>query len=671
MRGSVKQQNNMNDFQIPCIIGITGHRDLIPEQVNDIKKHVKEIIEEQLDKYPNTPVVVLSPLAEGGDTVVAQVAIELKSKEEYKDRIQLYIPLPLKKELYVEDFKADALLEFESLLKQSDKNFELDPHLDWDGADESKLSVEVDPNYSTERNTQYAQVGAFVARHSNILIAIWDGDDNQEVGGTAQIVKYMTDKSMILCEYDKCLSGEQTEDCGKYPCIKLPSYLSQTKGVGFGESGELRHIKVDRRSSKDSDLTGVSLKEKSYSQIQDLSDKTKEQHNLLLEEVEDHNIQVNELISKNIVDSEKGVNKSEEYFYEFEGNKFLEPVRKLFSFFDAAAIRQQAQHKRGQFINVIIVFISFSLTEIYDKFDVVDDTKVYVLTGLLLSLMVLLVHNTYITIKKYKKRFIRNRLCAEIIRSEVALIIYGLKDSISMSSHFVSPIATHVVLWSKLQIDANQNDQCVSDIKRIEDLWIGDQIKYANGKTMNKKRFKSKLFSSTYIFFMLVAFAFLIFNTLININIIDDSISLVKEYSVYILPLMIASMAISIFFNRVLNIFEYKNDVEQNDELELLYLRAQNQINNNKNNNKIIKQTLLELSGLVSNIQYQWNLNHKDSSIDELGPFSDIKNVAWLSLIISLSSLIIGLWLSVYQSYLYLSAALLLIISIYLFTKKD
>jgi hypothetical protein len=170
---------------------------------------------------------------------------------------------------------------------------------------------------------------------------------------------------------------------------------------------------------------------------------------------------------------------------------------------------------------------------------------------------------------------------------------------------------------------------------------------------------------------MLVAFTFLIFNTLININIIDDSISLVKEYSVYILPLMIASTAISIFFNRVLNIFEYKNDVEQNDELKLLYLRAKDQINNNKNNNKIVKQTLLELSGLVSNIQHQWNLKHKDSSIDELGPFSDIKNVAWLSLIISLSSLIIGLWLSVYQSYLYLSASLLLIISIYLFTKKD
>jgi hypothetical protein len=666
----MKQQNNMKDFQIPCIIGTTGHRDLIPEQVNDIKKHVKEIIEEQLDKYPNTPVVVLSPLAEGGDTVVAQVAIELKSKEEYKDRIQLYIPLPLKKELYVEDFKADALLEFESLLRQSDKNFELDPHLDWDGADESKLSIEVDPSYSTERNIQYAQVGAFVARHSNILIAIWDGGDNQEVGGTVQIVKYMTDKSMILCEYDKCLSGEQTKDCDKYPRIKLPAYLSQTKGIGFGESGELRHIKVDRRSSKDLDLTEVSLREKSYSQIQDLSDKTKGQHNLLLEEVEDHNIQVNELISKNTVSSE-AINESKEYFYKFDDNKFLEPVRKLFSFFDAAAIRQQAQHKRGQLINVIIVFISFSLTEIYDKFDVVDDTKVYVLTGLLLSLMVLLVHNTYITIKKYKKRFIRNRLCAEIIRSEVALIIYGLKDSISMSSHFVSPIATHVVLWSKLQIDANQNGQCVPDIKRIEDLWIKDQINYANGKTMKEKFFKSKLFSGLYISFMLVSFTFLIFNTLINIIIIDDSISLVKEYSVYILPLMIASMAISIFFNRVLNIFEYKNDVEQNDELELLYLRAQNQINNNKNNNKIIKQTLLELSGLVSNIQYQWNLKHKDSSIDELGPFSNIKNVARLSLIISLFSLIIGLWLSVYQSYLYLSASLLLIISIYLFTKKD
>ena len=660
------------DFQIPCIIGVTGHRDLVSEQVNDIKKYVREIIEEQLSSYPNTPVVVLSPLAEGGDTVVAQVAIELKSQEEYKDRVQLYAPLPLKKELYVEDFKEGALLEFESLLRQSDKNFELDPHLDWDGADESKLSIKVDPSYSIERNTQYAQVGAFVARHSNILIAIWDGDDNQEVGGTAQIVKYMTDKSMILCEYDKCLSGEQAEECDRYPRIKLPGYLSQTKGVGSGESGELRHIKVDRSSSKSSGLVEVILKEKSYSQIQNLSDKTKEQHNLLLEEAEDHNIQVNELISSNAISDEK-INNSKKYFYEFEGNKFLDPVRSLFSFFDAAAIKQQKQNQRGQIINVIIVFISFSLTEIYDKeiYDkfVVDGT--YVLTGLLLSLAVLLAHNTYITIKKYKKRFIRNRLCAEIIRSEVALIIYGLKNSISMSSHFISPIATHVVLWSKLQIDANQNGQCAPDIEKIEEHWIGGQIKYAKGNTMNGKRRKSKLLSKIYIFLMMVAFAFLILNTLININIIDDSISLVKEYSVCILPLMIVTMAFSIFFNRWLNVFEYKSDVEQNDELKLLYLRAQNQIKNNTNNNKIVKQTLLELSGLVSNIQYQWHLNHQASSIDELGPFSDIKNVAWLSLIISLSSLIIGLWLSVYQSYLYLSAALLLIISIYLFTKKD
>ena len=188
---------------------------------------------------------------------------------------------------------------------------------------------------------------------------------------------------------------------------------------------------------------------------------------------------------------------------------------------------------------------------------------------------------------------------------------------------------------------------------------------------MDKKRSKSKSFSRTYIFFMLVAFTFLIFNTLINMNIIDNSILLVEEYRKIILPLMILFMTASIFFNRMLNIFEYKNDVEQNDELKLLYLRAKKQINNNRNNNQIVKQTLLELSGLVSTIQYQWNLNHIASSIDELGPFSDIKNVAWLSLIISLSSLIIGLWLSVYQSYLYLSAALLFIISIYLFTKKD
>ena len=109
------------------------------KQVNDIKRHVKEIIKGQLDKHPNTPVVVLSPLAEGGDAVVAKAAIELKNSVNYKNRIQLFVPLPLKEDLYKQDFNGKVLDEFESLLKQADKVYELDAHLNWEGAVESKI----------------------------------------------------------------------------------------------------------------------------------------------------------------------------------------------------------------------------------------------------------------------------------------------------------------------------------------------------------------------------------------------------------------------------------------------------------------------------------------------------------------------------------------------------
>ena len=40
------------------------------------------------------------------------------------------------------------------------------------------------------RDRQYAQAGVFIASHSHILLALWDGRESELLGGTAQVVRY-------------------------------------------------------------------------------------------------------------------------------------------------------------------------------------------------------------------------------------------------------------------------------------------------------------------------------------------------------------------------------------------------------------------------------------------------------------------------------------------------
>jgi hypothetical protein len=44
--------------------------------------------------------------------------------------------------------------------------------------------------YGEHRDRQYAYVGAYIARHSQILMALWDGVTSDAEGGTAQVVDF-------------------------------------------------------------------------------------------------------------------------------------------------------------------------------------------------------------------------------------------------------------------------------------------------------------------------------------------------------------------------------------------------------------------------------------------------------------------------------------------------
>lgn len=160
---------------LPLVIGITGHRDLRDEDRATLGARIREIITGLQSRYPHTPLLLLSPLAEGADRLAARAALECGAR--------LCVSLPMPKAIYEADFQApESLAEFNDLLRRAERWFEL-PLLPPNT--ESKIIRQGEP-----RNRQYAYVGAYIARHSQILIALWDGLASDAEGGTAQIVRF-------------------------------------------------------------------------------------------------------------------------------------------------------------------------------------------------------------------------------------------------------------------------------------------------------------------------------------------------------------------------------------------------------------------------------------------------------------------------------------------------
>lgn len=174
----------MTNQLLPLVIGVTGHRDLRRQDEPALERAVGACLDEIRRLCPHTPLVLLSPLAEGADRLVARVALDRGAT--------LVAPLPLPRAEYEKDFvhaenaarSAQSQKEFDGLLQRATRHFALDLV--------PGNSAESITRHGDARNLQYLQVGAYIVRHCHLLIALWDGDkDKQEsVGGTRQILRY-------------------------------------------------------------------------------------------------------------------------------------------------------------------------------------------------------------------------------------------------------------------------------------------------------------------------------------------------------------------------------------------------------------------------------------------------------------------------------------------------
>lgn len=215
---------------LPLMLGITGHRDLRPEDEPKLEQKVESVFRQFQSRYPRTPLVLLSPLAEGADRLAARVALRCN--------VRLVVPLPMPQQQYVRDFDAASLAEFEALLAKAEQVFEL-----------PLIAGNCDDNIAEQnvhRSTQYAFVGAYIVQHCQLLIALWNGVPNNQCGGTGEVVDFQ--RKGIPTFYQRALAR---------------SHLSQRSFLDPVETGPVFHIVTPRRNSPE--IEGEPLSLHSYS----------------------------------------------------------------------------------------------------------------------------------------------------------------------------------------------------------------------------------------------------------------------------------------------------------------------------------------------------------------------------------------------------------------------
>lgn len=146
-------------------IAVTGHR---PGRLSEAEPALlRARVREVLTPYgAGSRPILLSPLAEGADRLVAVEALALGYR--------LRCPLPFPREDYLRDFQgAASRAEFSALLTRAERVIEL-PRSRGSPADADEA---------------YVAVGHYLVSHADLLLAIWDGQPVGGQGGTQEVVR--------------------------------------------------------------------------------------------------------------------------------------------------------------------------------------------------------------------------------------------------------------------------------------------------------------------------------------------------------------------------------------------------------------------------------------------------------------------------------------------------
>jgi len=149
------------------VIGVAGHRKLPSEEIPILTTEIETFYRDVIKEHGKP--IVMSPLAEGADTLCAKLALDVG--------LRLIVPLPMNALEYRQAFTGAAETELDCLLSLADRVFVVPP----------EETVPVNP----KRGFYYRQAGIYVVKHCDILLAVWDGEerDTPDGAGTWETIK--------------------------------------------------------------------------------------------------------------------------------------------------------------------------------------------------------------------------------------------------------------------------------------------------------------------------------------------------------------------------------------------------------------------------------------------------------------------------------------------------
>jgi hypothetical protein len=227
-----------NPSLIPFLVAVTGHRDLRPQDLDRLRHEVRTVFAGMRLRMPNTPILLLTGLAEGADQLVAEVALE--------QDVVLVAALPMPVDVYKEQMAEEAREKLDGLLALSAVRIMLS--LEGRKLEDIRTSEAV-------RAECYESLARFLARYGQSLIALWDGKNSQKRGGTSRVVHYV--RSGVLDE----TADEAELLCGVVYHVVTPRMTTSTpapeiKTVQLG--CERQPSGMSKGTSSDKELTQVS-----------------------------------------------------------------------------------------------------------------------------------------------------------------------------------------------------------------------------------------------------------------------------------------------------------------------------------------------------------------------------------------------------------------------------
>ena len=170
--GTIPLPEALREAQVPIAVGVTGHRKL-PGDPEVLKTAIAAQCRDLARAHRSSPFLLLSGLAEGADLILTEIALDTLPD------CSFIAVLPMPRAEFEKDFTSEtARTRFAALLARAEAVVEIPTVGDaWRQA-------------GRERDALYAQVGALIAEHAQLLLAVWDGQPSGGTGGTRDVMDW-------------------------------------------------------------------------------------------------------------------------------------------------------------------------------------------------------------------------------------------------------------------------------------------------------------------------------------------------------------------------------------------------------------------------------------------------------------------------------------------------